>query len=39
MVKTIQESRGKLPKEAPGFEALNLLFALSIFFLRKRFRV
>jgi len=39
MVKTIQESRGKLPKEAPGFEALNLLFAVSIFFLRKRFRV
>jgi len=39
MVKTIQESRGKLPREAPGFEALNLLFAISIFFLRKRFRV
>jgi thiol:disulfide interchange protein len=39
MVKTIQESRGKLPKEAPGFEILNLLFAISIFFLRKRFRV
>lgn len=39
MVKTIQESRGKLPREAPGFEALYLLFAISIFFLRKRFRV
>lgn len=39
MVKTIQESRGKLPKETPGFEALNLLFAISTFFLRKRFRV
>jgi thiol:disulfide interchange protein len=39
MVKTIQESRGKLPRESPGFEALNLLFAISMFFLRKRFRV
>ena len=39
MVKTIQESRGKLPREASGFEALNLLFAISIFFLIKRFRV
>ena len=40
MVKTIKESRGKLPKEAPGFEATNVLFALlltlPLMFLRKR---
>ena len=34
MVKTIQDSRGKLPKEAPGFQALYPLLALLI--LRKR---
>ena len=40
MVKTINETRGKLPKEAPGFEATNVLFALlltiSSLFLRRR---
>jgi thiol:disulfide interchange protein DsbD len=40
MVRTINESRGKLPKEAPGFEATNLLFVLfltiSPLFLRRR---
>jgi len=40
MVKTIKESRGKLPKETPGFEATNLLlgffFVLLMFFLRKK---
>ena len=30
MVKTINETRGKLPKEAPGFEATNVLFALLL---------
>src|SRR5659263_772556 len=28
MVKTINETRGKLPKEAPGFFASNVLFSL-----------
>jgi thiol:disulfide interchange protein len=40
MVKTINESRGKLPKEAPGFEATNVLFVLLLtiylMFLRRR---
>jgi hypothetical protein len=39
MVKMINESRGKLPKEAPGFNATNLLFSLLFavcFFLRKK---
>ena len=40
MVKTINETRGKLPKEAPAFEATNLIFVLlltiSLLFLRKR---
>jgi thiol:disulfide interchange protein len=39
MVKTIKESRGKLPKEAPGFDAVNVLFVLlltmSLLFLRR----
>jgi thiol:disulfide interchange protein DsbD len=40
MVKTINETRGKLPKEAPGFEATNLVFsflfaALMFFFAKK----
>ena len=30
MVRTIRESRGKLPKETPGFQALSLLLALSL---------
>jgi len=43
MVKTIKESRGKLPKEAPGFEATNLLFiflfaALMFFFAKKNIK-
>jgi len=40
MVRTINESRVKLPKEAPGFEATNvffiLLLTLTLMFLRKR---
>lgn len=40
MVKTINETRGKLPKQAPGFDATNVLFALlltlPLMFLRKR---
>ena len=36
MVKTIRESRGKLPKEAPGFEVLYVLLAISFLILRKR---
>lgn len=40
MVKTINETRGKLPKETPGFETANVLFilllTLSLMFLRKR---
>jgi thiol:disulfide interchange protein DsbD len=39
MVTTIKESRGKLPKQAPGFEAINLLFFLFttlMFFLQKK---
>jgi len=40
MVKTIKESRSKLPKEAPGFDATNVLFSvlfatLMFFFLKK----
>jgi len=40
MVTTIKESRGKLPKEAPGFDATTLLFAflcatLMFFFAKK----
>ena len=34
MVKTIRDSRGKLPKEAPGFQALYPILAFLI--LRKR---
>ncbi|MCZ7401371.1 MAG: thioredoxin domain-containing protein [Candidatus Methanoperedens sp.] len=30
MVKTINETRGKLPKESPGFEATNVLFVLIL---------
>jgi len=36
MVKTIRDSRGKLPKEAPGFEVLYSLLVLSFLILRKR---
>jgi hypothetical protein len=40
MVRTINESRGKLPRETPGFEGINLLFsfvfAIRMFFLQKR---
>lgn len=40
MVKAINESRGKLPKEAPGFEATNvllvLLLTIFLLFWRKR---
>lgn len=40
MVKTINQSRWKLPKEAPGFDATNLLsgllFAMLMFFLEKK---
>ncbi len=36
MVRTIQESRGKLPEEAPGFQALSLLLALSLLIIKKR---
>jgi thiol:disulfide interchange protein DsbD len=38
MVRTINESRGKLPKEAPGFNATNLLFIFlfAIFFFCKK---
>ena len=40
MVKTINESRWKLPKKAPGFDVTNLLsgllFAMLMFFLEKK---
>lgn len=36
MVKTIQDSRGKLPVEAPGFQALYPILAISLLILRKR---
>ncbi len=36
MVQTIRESRGKLPEEAPGFQALYLLLAVSLLILKKR---
>jgi thiol:disulfide interchange protein DsbD len=40
MVKTINESRWKLPKKAPGFDATNLLsgllFAMLMFFFEKK---
>lgn len=40
MVKTIKESRGKLPKEAPGFDATSVLFiflfAAPMFFFAKK---
>ena len=36
MVQTIQESRGKLPKEARGFQALYLLLAVSLLIIQKR---
>lgn len=40
MVKTINETRGKLPREAPGFEAPNLLLifliAMLMFFFAKK---
>jgi thiol:disulfide interchange protein DsbD len=36
MVKTIRDSRGKLPKEAPGFEVVYSLLVLSFLILRKR---
>ncbi len=35
MIKTINESRGKLPREAPGFEGMYLLFVPVIFALKK----
>jgi thiol:disulfide interchange protein len=36
MVKTIRDSRGKLPVEAPGFQALYTILAISFLILRKR---
>ena len=36
MVQAIQESRIKLPKEAPGFQALSLALAISFLALRRR---
>jgi len=36
MVQTIQESRGKLPKETPGFQVLYLLLAVSLLIIGKR---
>lgn len=36
MVRTIRDSRGKLPKEAPGFEVLSSLWVLLFLILRKR---
>jgi hypothetical protein len=36
MVRTIQESRGKLPKEAPGFQALSLLLPVLLLIIGKR---
>lgn len=37
MIEVIKESRGKLPKEAPGFESPALLLALSLLFIKKAF--
>lgn len=36
MVKTIRDSRGKLPRETPGFQALYLILAISLLILSKR---
>lgn len=36
MVRTIRDSRGKLPKEAAGFAALSTLLAISLLMMRKR---
>jgi thiol:disulfide interchange protein len=36
MVKTIRDSRGKLPVEAPGFQALYPILAILLLILRKR---
>lgn len=36
MVKTIRDSRGKLPVEAPGFQALYPILATALLILRKR---
>ena len=36
MVKTIRESRGKLPEEAPGFQVLYMLLTIALLILRKR---
>lgn len=36
MVKTIRDSRGKLPKEAPGFQAFYPILATALLTLRKR---
>jgi len=36
MVKTIRDSRGKLPKEAPGFQAFYPILATALLILRKR---
>lgn len=36
MVQTIKESRGKLPKEARGFQALYLLLAILLLIIQKR---
>jgi hypothetical protein len=42
MIKTINESRSKLPKQAPGFDATNVLFSflfatLMFFFAKKKY--
>lgn len=36
MVKTIRDSRGKLPMEAPGFQAFCPILAIALLILRKR---
>ncbi|HMB44861.1 MAG TPA: thioredoxin family protein [Candidatus Methanoperedens sp.] len=36
MVKTIRDSRGKLPRETPGFQALYPILAISLLILSKR---
>jgi thioredoxin:protein disulfide reductase len=36
MVKTIRDSRGKLPVQAPGFQALYPILAAALLILRKR---
>ncbi len=40
MVEEIKQSRGKLPKEAPGFEAISVLFAvlLALILLPRKFK-